>query len=183
LLIPARLLRVRIRSSRCWLTASAISPPVSVSLRPLLPYVCASFSGCYSRVSNRDSRVSTETCYSPTSCLSASLLYFLYVPLYLVYCCQSLLTLLPPYATYSIRVWVLMYLLYSTHSMPAYAPYSICLLVCGIRRVVTTTLYAIDRHREHEEREMRQKVVCVSLLAIEGRVSLSPCHRAGYGIE
>ncbi len=44
LLIPARLLRVRIRSSRCWLTASAISPPVSVSLLPLLPYVCASFS-------------------------------------------------------------------------------------------------------------------------------------------
>jgi hypothetical protein len=128
LLIPARLLRVHIRSSRCWLTASAISPPVSVSLLPLLPYMCASFSGCYSRVSTRDSRVSTETSYSPTSCLSASptsylsasLLYFLYVPLYLLYCCHSLLTLLPPYATYCIRVWVLMYLLYST--------YFICLL-------------------------------------------------------
>ena len=106
--------------------------------------------------------------------------------------CASLFTLLlpqPPYSPATLRhllytclgtyVSALLYLLY----MPAYAPYSVCLLVCGIRRVVTTTLYAIERHREHEEREMRQKVVCVSLLAIEGRVSLSPCHRAVYGIE
>ena len=41
LLMPARLLRGHIRSSRCWLTASAISPPVSVSLLTFLPYLWA----------------------------------------------------------------------------------------------------------------------------------------------
>lgn len=131
LLMAARLVRVRIRSSRCWRTASAISPPVSESLLTLLPpystpvcvclllgwllaclgWLLACHLACVSR---------PATSCSPASYLSASLLYFLYLPLYSTAYCHSLLTLLPPYATYCICIWLLMYLLYST--------YFICLL-------------------------------------------------------
>jgi hypothetical protein len=51
--------------------------------------------------------------------------------------------------------------------VPAYATYSVCLLVCGIRRVVNTTLYAIERHTKDEREKMPQKVVWVSFDAME----------------